>query len=97
MLKAIYQQRIADIVQPLLRGKRVGVFLFGSSVRNDRFGDCDIGLQGEVDEEVRHHIQEALTESTSPYTADVVNFNTVSAEFKQHVFQQPILWIQREA
>ena|SRR3989338_8323501 len=97
MLKAIYQQRIADIVQPFLCGKKVGVFIFGSSVRNDRFGDCDIGLQGEVDEEVRQHIQEALSESTLPYTTDVVNFNTVSAEFKQHVFQQPMVWIQREA
>lgn len=94
MIKDKYRKQIVDIVQRYTRDKEVQVFLFGSSVRKNRFGDCDIGLMGNVSEDEIHRMREQLVHSTIPYKVDVINFNSVSNSFRQNVLQGPLLWIK---
>lgn len=95
MLKEKYLNQIARIISPVLKDKPVRVFLFGSSARKERFGDCDLGFLGEIADRDMRKIKEAMAESTLPYKVDVVNFNNVSSEFRESVFNQPVIWIKR--
>ncbi len=75
--------------------KKVEFFVFGSSLTRDRFGDIDVGVRGEFKEDQLWKLRDRLTESTFPYTVDIINFNHVSEAFKNNVFSQPVLWLQR--
>lgn len=72
------------------------IFLFGSSIQRDRFGDIDIGIMGkDVEDRSIADLQEHFAESTFPCLVDVVNFNTAREPFRSYVLKQPVLWIQR--
>lgn len=72
------------------------IFLFGSSIRKDHFGDIDVGIMGENVEPVAlADLQEKFEESTFPFLVDIVNFNTVREPFRSHVLKQPLVWIQQ--
>lgn len=68
-------------------------FIYGSSLVKERFGDIDIGVEGEVDMRDIGALKEAFEESTLPYFVDVVNFNSVSEEFRENVRKQKIVWL----
>ena len=71
------------------------IFLFGSSIGRDRFGDIDIGIMGkDVEDRSISHLQEQFEESFFPYIVDIVNFNSVREPFRSHVLKQPLVWIQ---
>ncbi len=74
---------------------RAKVFLFGSSVSRERFGDIDVGVMGEIPEAKLRELKERFVESTFPYFVDVINFNSVSARFREAVFSNPIVWITK--
>ncbi len=95
MLQEKHTETITSIVDPCIKGKKVQVFLFGSSVRKERFGDFDIGLMGEVDAPLVRKLKNAFEESTIPYKVDVVDFNHVAKTFRDNVFKEPIIWIKR--
>lgn len=94
MIKDKYLKQITNVVNQFILNKKVQAFLFGSSARKDRFGDCDIGILGDIKENDVRRIKEALEESTLPYKVDVIDFNNVSQKFKDNVFKQPIIWIK---
>ena len=94
MIKDKYLEQITSVVNQFAPNKKVQAFLFGSSARKDRFGDCDIGILGEIKENDIRRIKEALEESILPYKVDVIDFNHVSREFKDNVFNQPMIWIK---
>ena len=73
------------------------VFIFGSSLRRERFGDIDIGVKGDFDEARLPALRERLTESTFPYIVDIVNFNTAKKSFTDNVFLQPVVWIKHSS
>lgn len=71
------------------------IFLFGSSIQRDRFGDIDIGIMGKnVEDSSIADLQEQFEQSSFPFLVDIVNFNTVREPFRSHVLKQPVLWIQ---
>lgn len=74
--------------------KKIKIFLFGGSVRRNRFGDVDIGIMGEVTDEDATALKERLSESDFPYSVDVINFNTVSEKFKNNVLNNKIIWMK---
>lgn len=94
MIKDKHLKQITAIIKPYIKGKKVQVFLFGSSVKKEKFGDFDIGLLGEVDESIIRELKQAFANSTIPYNVDVVDFNQTTASFKNNVFNQPIIWIK---
>ena len=95
MIKDKYLKDITEIIARELRDTTGEVFLFGSSIQKDIFGDCDLGVMGEVSEENVRRLKEAFAQSTLPFHFDVVNFNKVSPAFKNNVFNNKILWIKR--
>lgn len=95
MVKDKYLKQIQSVIEQFSKGKKVQVFLFGSSVRKERFGDCDIGVTGTVSAQELRKLKETFAESTLPYKVDVVNFNNVSDTFKKEVLQNPIVWLKR--
>jgi hypothetical protein len=71
------------------------VFIFGSSVENEKFGDVDLAIVSEqiVDEKVMRHIREDLEESTLPYKFDLVDINQTNDSFRTRVLNGPKIWI----
>lgn len=63
------------------------IFFFGSRVRGDNFprSDIDIGIEGTeaLSPEVKLNIEEELERLPTLYKIDVVDFSTVSSEFRQ--------------
>ena len=95
MIQEKYIQTIASIVNSCIKGKKAQVFLFGSSVRKERFGDFDIGLTGEVSVSLVRKLKDTFEGSTLPYKVDVVDFNKVTNTFRDNVFKNKIVWIKR--
>lgn len=93
MLKDKYLKEIARTVREIAEGKAVKAFVFGSSVRKDQFGDCDLGVMGEVTDAQVRALKERFVESTLPYKVDVINFNTVTPAFRKNVMSDKMIWI----
>jgi predicted nucleotidyltransferase len=70
-------------------------FLFGSSVRKDRFHDIDLGVVGnKVSQKKLSELREIFYDSSIPYRVDVVDFDDADEDFKSYVFtNEPIVWI----
>jgi len=84
-----------DLVSHFVGRKGVRLFLFGRSIRDDRFADVDVGIDGDVSDEDVATIKGKFEESTFPFFVDVVNFKTVGRRFKENVLGQGVLWIKR--
>lgn len=96
MIKQKYLEELRKLIGDVIENKEIGVFLFGSSLKEESFGDLDLGLMGnEVDNDLINKLDEILKNSTFPYIVDVVDFNKVSEDFKNNVFSKEILWIKK--
>jgi len=95
MLKERYLEKVKNIVQGLKPSKDWQVFLFGSSVIKERFGDLDLGIMGKVSDKDISDLKDRFYDSLLPYNVDIVNFNLVSDEFKNNVLNNQIIWIKR--
>lgn len=70
-------------------------FIFGSSLRKDRFGDIEFGFMGNLSGKDIRKFKESFEESTFPYFVEFINFDKVSKSFKDNVFENKVLWIKR--
>lgn len=71
------------------------IFIFGSSLIKDRFGDIDVAFEGKVKNKDLYVLKEHFEESTFPYFVDLVNLNQAGETFQNHVLANKILWIKR--
>jgi len=95
MIKSKYLQEIIKKINQLNQNKKLEFFIFGSSLTKDHFGDIDLGVRGDIKQEDIIKLKQSLIDSTLPYFVDVINFNKVSQEFKDNVFNNcRILWIK---
>jgi uncharacterized protein len=95
MIEKKYLAKIKREIKPVAEAnKRAKFFIFGSSIRNKKFGDIDLGVIG-ADNSTLRSLKEKFVDSSLPYFVDVVNFSKVSASFKKNVFTDKILWIKR--
>jgi predicted nucleotidyltransferase len=93
MLAKKYIEKIKKQIDRFANKSKAKVFIFGSSLTREKFGDVDIGLLGDG-AEAASKIKAGFEDSTFPYFVDVVNFNKVSKEFRDNVFNNKILWIK---
>jgi len=94
MVQEKYLQQVKGIIDAFSFTKDCQIFLFGSSIQKERFGDLDLGIQGLVAEKEISKLKEAFKNSNLPYNVDVINFDEVSEEFKNNVFNNKIIWIK---
>ncbi|EKD58679.1 MAG: hypothetical protein ACD_56C00073G0008 [uncultured bacterium] len=94
MVDEKYIIRIREILEKHLTYNEK-VFIFGSSVENEKFGDVDLAIVSQriVDEKVMHYIREDLEESTLPYKFDLVDINQTNDPFRTRVLNGPKIWI----
>lgn len=95
MIKEKYLQKIKNIIKEFNGKKNLKFFIYGSSLKQDHFGDIDIGVLGGADEKEIAALKEKFSDSDLPYNFDVVDFEKVLPEFKNNVFNGQILWIIR--
>ncbi len=95
MIKEKYFKKISANLNRFSKGKKVKIFIYGSSLRQDHFGDIDIGVMGEVNDKDIRELKEKFEDSTLPYFVEIVNFNNVSGKFRNNVFNNEILWIKQ--
>lgn len=90
-----YLKQLKKNFQDFGQGKKIKIFIFGSSLEKEHFGDIDVGILGKIDKTELRKLKENFDESTFPYVVDIVNFETVSPTFKNNVLKNKILWIKR--
>ena len=71
-------------------------FIFGSSVRKQKFHDIDLGVLGNKSSRKKlSELRDRLYDSTIPYKVDVVDFDESGDDFREHVLKnEPIVWIR---
>lgn len=95
MIKDKYLKKISDYLNRFSKGKKIKIFIYGSSLRQEHFGDVDVGIIGEVNDRDIRELKEKFEDSTLPYFIEIVDFNNVSGKFKNNVFNNEILWIKQ--
>ena len=95
MIKDKYLQKVREKISQFNQEEKLKFFIFGSSLIKDHFGDVDIGIMGNVQDEDVYKLKEEFIESTFPYFVNIINFNKVSEKFKNNVFNNKILWLTR--
>lgn len=91
MIEQKYLNTLKKIRKEILPDSKV--FLFGSSLQDKQFRDLDIGVLDPKNEQDLILFRERLEDSTLPYLLDVVDFATVSDDFKKKVFNHKIQWL----
>ncbi len=70
------------------------VFIFGGAVRKENYGDVDIAIEGVSDQKLIFALYDLFEDSNFPKTVDLVNFDEVSASFKEYVLlHEKKIWI----
>lgn len=95
MIKQHYLKKIIKQVNNFSEDSNSKFFIFGSSLYEKHFGDIDLGVLGDINKKKIYQLKEIFEDSTLPYSIDIINFNKVSKEFKNNVFNNKVLWIRR--
>lgn len=95
MIKEKYLKQIKEKINKTVDSKNWQVFIFGSGLTQNHFGDIDLGFLGSIDNQDLSHLKQEFEESALPYEIDLVNFNRVSNKFKNNVMENKIIWIKR--
>ena len=84
------------MVLATLEGEKVKIILFGSRARQDNCvtSDVDIGLipQGRLDKRKVFLLKEKIEDLNIPYKVEIVDFSTVSPDFKKEAIKGAIAW-----
>lgn len=94
MIKEKYLNLISEMIIKTSKDQNLKFFIFGSSLKKKHFGDVDLGVVGKIEKQKIRELKEDFENSTLPYFVDIINFNEVSTEFKNNVFNNDILWIK---
>lgn len=85
------RKEVLEIVGKYLDLRKYRIFFFGSRVRGDNFpgSDIDIGIDGSepIPPAIKLEIEEQLDNLPTLYKFDLIDFNTVSVEFKKEVYK----------
>lgn len=74
------------------------IYLFGSRARHENTATSDIDLALDngikIDRFILSMIKEAIEESQIPFLVDIVDFNSISADLRDQIFKDKIVWYQ---
>ena len=90
-----YMPKIKEVIKNFDPAQKNRYFIFGSSLRKERFNDIDIGVVGVSNSGARvSDLKEKIEDTTIPYFIDVVDFDSAQKSFSDYVFNSSqILWI----
>ena len=91
-----YEQALHDVIRQFDPRGENRYFLFGSSVRKERFHDIDLAVVGnKASGKKLSQLRDSFYESTIPYKVDVVDFDATDEGFREYVsHHEPLIWIQ---
>ena len=91
-----YLEKLKKMTLTALEGEKVKIILFGSRGRQDNHltSDVDIGLipNGRLDKSKMALLKEKIEDLNIPYKVEIVDFSTVSADFKKEAIRGAIIW-----
>jgi predicted nucleotidyltransferase len=94
MTNSRFAQMVTDVVTAFDPEGTNRYFLFGSSVREKKFRDIDVGVVGAGGQKDLATLRDRFYESAIPYKVDVVDFDTADSGFRDYVLKnEPIVWI----
>lgn len=90
-----YLPKIKEVIKDFDPSLRNRYFVFGSSLRKEKFNDIDIGVIGAKTSGIRvSDLKEKIEETTIPYFFDVVDFDSAQKSFRDYVFNnESVVWI----
>lgn len=89
-----YLPRILDTILPFFRERKASLYLFGSRARGDHVPVSDYDIAVDCPEPIGRVIglaAEALEESTIPVKVDLVDCQSISAPFREHIRSEGVL------
>lgn len=96
VVKNKYLEKLKKVVSLFLKDEDVKVVLFGSRARGDAelTSDIDLGIiPGKTfDRGKLILLREYVDELNIPYKVEIVDFSTVSVEFKKSTLQEAEVW-----
>lgn len=89
-------EKLKEIILKYLKDEDVKVVLFGSRARGEfvNTSDVDVGIiagKG-ADRKKLILLREYIDELNIPYKVEIVDFSTVSEEFKNMVLKEAVVW-----
>lgn len=88
--------KLKEVFLEFLKDEDVKVVLFGSRARGEfvNTSDVDVGiiLDNGVDRKKLTLLREYIDELNVPYKVEIVDFSTVSDEFKKTVLKEAVVW-----
>lgn len=88
--------KLKEVFLEFLKDEDVKVVLFGSRARGEfvNTSDVDVGiiLDSGVDRKKLTLLREYIDELNVPYKVEIVDFSTVSDEFKKTVLKEAVVW-----
>ena len=94
MVQEKYLKEITKKLNQFSKKRDLKFFVFGSALKRGHSGDLDLGVMGKISDKDLMKLRENFVNSTLPYSVDVINFNKVSKQFKDNIFNNKILWIK---
>lgn len=94
MLSEKYHHWLSEMIRSFFPEKSQKIFLFGSSVRSEKFRYIDIGFLELKNTEQLEALKSFLEESTFPYLVDLVDMSKTSKDFSDFVLlHEKKIWI----
>ena len=89
-----YVDQVKKVVEEFDPKRSNRYFLFGSSVRKEKFHDIDLGVIGNKNSQKKlSDLRDRLYDSSIPYKVDVVDFDAADGDFRDSVLQSEPVWI----
>jgi predicted nucleotidyltransferase len=90
-----YVEQIKEVIHRFDPQGSNKYFLFGSSVRKEKFHDIDLGVMGNaLSQQKLSELRDYFYDSNIPFKVDVVDFDTADESFREYVLHnEPIVWI----
>lgn len=89
-------EKLKEVFLKFLKDEDIKVVLFGSRARGDfvNTSDVDIGIiiKKEIDRKNLILLREYIEELNIPYKVEIIDFSTVSEEFKQMALKEAVVW-----
>lgn len=96
MTKPRYIEQVKDVISKFDPQGSNRYFLFGSSVRKEKFHDIDLGVTGNKSSQKRlSELRDNFYDSNIPYKVDVIDFDAADSDFREYVLHKETkVWIR---